>query len=72
MRGLVRIAVLLAFASPELAARARFVASARSRGEVAVEVCFGAGEHADGSGKEDDEEVDLHCGMEWGEEGSGL
>lgn len=63
MRELVRLAVLLALASPELAARARLVASTRSRGEVAVEVGFGGGEHADGSGSEDDEEVGLHCGL---------
>ena len=65
MRELVRLTVLLAFASPELAARARFVTSTRSRGEVSVEVCFGAGKHADGSGSENDEEIGLHCGLEW-------
>ena len=48
------------------------MAGARSRDKVAVEVCCGFGEHADCSGSKNNEEVGLHCGLEWGAEGYGL
>lgn len=58
---LVWRAVLLAFASPELAAGTGLVAGAATGVKVVVEVCIGAGKHASGDGSEDEEEVGLHC-----------
>lgn len=61
MREFVGGAVLLTFASPELAAGAGLVASAGSRGQRVIEACLGIGEHTGGEGSKDEKEVGLHC-----------
>ena len=65
MGELVRRAVLLAFASPELAAGAGLVAGAGSGGQVVLNVCFRMGEHTGGNRSQDKEEVCLHCDLRW-------
>lgn len=65
MGELVRCAVLLAFASPEFAAGAGLVAGAGSGGEIVLDIRLRVGEHTGGDGSEDEEEVGLHCDLEW-------
>lgn len=63
----VRGTVLLASASPELAAGAGLVASAGARGQRVIEACLGIGEHTGGDGSKDEKEVGLHfCWIERG------